>query len=194
MTISPHNNRMNSDAVNRAGYAGVGRQENECKWRRRHVRTLVAVITAFIVLLLGSSALSGNYVSDADYATAKKIHLVLERYVKIDIEVYERSYQELVDYGPYEKELFKLSKELGGIRDQIKAENELQMLMARYALALDDAIQALRGICGKLSTVAKHGMSVYPFTEYQKDMREYKDKAEKYQGLGRQLSQYMFGY
>lgn len=136
----------------------------------------------------------GSQVSDADYATAKKIYSVLTRYVSIDDEFWLKSSMEIVDYGALAGRLNALSCELKSISETIMGNSETQLLMLRYSKALDATIVALRDICGNLAVVAKGRMETYPYERYDRDIKMYKEKAETYQELGRQLSIHLYGY
>lgn len=135
-----------------------------------------------------------SQVSDAEYATAKKIYSVLAKYVSIDDEFWLRSRTELVNYGALSIRLEALSRELNSIADTIKGKGETQLLMLRYSKALDLTIIALRDICRNLAVVAKGRIENYPYERYDRDIKIYKEKAKTYQELGRELSVHLYGY
>jgi hypothetical protein len=136
-------------------------------------------------------------VSDADYATAKRIHSVLQRYVEIDDEFWLKSATGHADYSALSERLYILSKELWKVLEAlniISAKNTTQKLMFRYANTLSDTIGSLQNICRNLALVAKGRKDVYPLDQYQSDMAFYKSMVENYRKLGSDLSVTMFGY
>jgi len=150
--------------------------------------------SVIIIFIFGIEiACTSNRISQSDYAKAEQIHQILIKYIQLEDEIILKSYTELVDFGSYGSQLSRLHKELAQIVKDIRPDSELHNLMIRYGKALCEAIELLHNICQKLDKMSEGHLFSYPYGEYQADIELYKSKVKRYQKIGKELSEYMYG-
>ena len=86
-----------------------------------------------------------------------------------------------------------MASELAAISSALKAESGSLEGSHQYTVALLEAVQALREICGRLYEKSQGELSKYPMAEYNANLKTYEGLMNKCQELGGALNQHLHG-
>ena len=95
------------------------------------------------------------------------------------------------DFGLHCRELDRLASQLAAIASALKAESGALEGSHRYTVALLEAVQALREICGRFYEKSQGDLSKYPMAEYNANLKTYEGLRNKCQELGAALNQHL---
>ena len=95
------------------------------------------------------------------------------------------------DFGAHFRDLDRLASELAAISSALKAEPGSLEGSHRYTVALLEAVQALREICGRFYEKSQGDLSKYPMAEYNANLKSYEGLMNKCQEIGLALNQHL---
>jgi hypothetical protein len=128
-----------------------------------------------------------------------RTNAILGEYVAIHDAIFKFSWRKALssiprlfkatDFGAHVKDLDRLASNLTETSAALKAEPGPVEGSHQYTAALLEAIQALREICRRFDEQSQGGLSTYPMSEYNADLKSYEDLVKTCQELGIALNQ-----
>jgi len=129
-----------------------------------------------------------------------RINAILHEYVAIHDAIFKFAWRKTIpipglfkptDFGAHFKDLSRLVSKLTALSLALKADSGALEGVQQYAAALLEAVQALRGICGRFYEKSQGHLSKYPMTEYNADLKVYEGLLNKCQEFGIALNRQM---
>jgi len=129
-----------------------------------------------------------------------RINAILHEYVAIHDAIFKFAWRKAIpipglfkptDFGVHFKDLSRLVSKLTALSLALKADSEVLEGVQQYAAALLEAVQALRGICGRFYEKSQGHLSKYPMGEYNADLKVYEGLLNKCQEFGIALNRQM---
>jgi len=129
-----------------------------------------------------------------------RINAILHEYVAIHDAIFKFAWRKAIpipglfkptDFGAHFKDLSRLVSKLTAQSLALKADSGALEGVQQYAAALLEAVQALRGICGRFYEKSQGHLSKYPMTEYNADLKVYEGLLNKCQEFGIALNRQM---
>ena len=129
-----------------------------------------------------------------------RTNAILDEYVSIHDAIFKFSWHKALpipgffkatDFGAHFRDLDRLASELATISSALKAEPGSLEGSHRYMVALLEAVQALREICGRFYEKSQGDLSKYPMAEYNANLKTYEGLRNKCQELGAALNQHL---
>jgi hypothetical protein len=129
-----------------------------------------------------------------------RINAILHEYVAIHDAIFKFAWRKAIpipgffkptDFGAHFKDLSRLASKLTAISLALKADSGALEGAQQYAAALFEAVQALRGICGRFYEKSQGHLSQYPMAEYNADLKVYEGLLNKCQEFGIALNRQM---
>ena len=131
-----------------------------------------------------------------------RANAILREYVAIHEAIFKFSWRKALplpglfkatDFGAHFRDLGRLAAKLAAISSALKAESGYLEGSHQYTVALLEAVQALREICGRLYEKSQGNLSKYPMAEYNADLKTYEGLMNKCQELGIALNRHVRG-
>ena len=129
-----------------------------------------------------------------------RVNAILCEYITIHDAIFKFSWRKalpipglfkVTDFGAHFRDLDRLASELAAISSALKAEPGSLEGSHRYTVALLEAVQALREICGRFYEKSQGDLSKYPMAEYNANLKTYEGLRNKCQELGAALNQHL---
>ncbi|MGH7180659.1 MAG: hypothetical protein ACREJN_01635 [Nitrospiraceae bacterium] len=129
-----------------------------------------------------------------------RINAILHEYVAIHDAIFKFAWRKAIpipglfkptDFGAHFKDLSRLVSKLTALSLALKADLGALEGVQQYAAALLEAVQALRGICGRFYEKSQGHLSKYPMGEYNADLKVYEGLLNKCQEFGIALNRQM---
>jgi hypothetical protein len=126
-----------------------------------------------------------------------RINSILHEYVAIHDAIFKFSWRKAIpipglfkptDFGAHFKDLSRLASKLTALSSAMKTNSAALEGAQQYAAALLEAVQALRGICGRFYEKSQGHLSKYPMAEYNADLKVYEGLVNKCQEVGTVLN------
>lgn len=122
-----------------------------------------------------------------------RINAILHEYVAIHDAIFKFAWRKAIpipglfkptDFGAHFKDLSRLASKLTTISSGLQGDSGALEGVQQYAAALLEAVQALRGICGRFYEKSQGHLSKYPMAEYNADLKVYEGLLNKCQEFG----------
>jgi hypothetical protein len=129
-----------------------------------------------------------------------RINAILHEYVAIHDAIFKFAWRKAIpipglfkptDFGAHFKDLSRLVSKLTTISSGLKGDSGALEGVPQYAAALLEAVQALRGICGRFYEKSQGHLGKYPMAEYNADLKIYESLLNKCQEFGIALNRQM---
>jgi hypothetical protein len=122
-----------------------------------------------------------------------RVNTILHEYVAIHDAIFKFSWRKALpipglfkptNFGAHLKDLGRLTSKLTALASALKADSESLEGSHEYAMALLEAVQALREICGRFHEKSQGNPNKYPMAEYNADLKTYEGLVNRCQELG----------
>ena len=129
-----------------------------------------------------------------------RANAILDEYVSIHDAIFKFSWHKalpipglfkVTDFGAHFRDLDRVASKLAVISSALKAESGALEGSHQYTVALLEAVQALREICGRLYEKSQGELGKYPMAEYNANLKIYEGLMNKCQELGATLNQHL---
>ncbi|MEO5863972.1 MAG: hypothetical protein ABIQ79_02895 [Nitrospiraceae bacterium] len=128
-----------------------------------------------------------------------RTNAILGEYVAIHDAIFKFSWRKALssiprlfkatDFGAHVKDLDRLASNLTETSAALKAEPGAVEGSHQYTAAVLEAIHALQEICRRFDEQSQGGLSTYPMSKYNADLKSYEDLVKTCQELGIALNQ-----
>ena len=122
-----------------------------------------------------------------------RINAILHEYVAIHDAIFKFAWRKAIpipglfkptDFGAHFKDLSRLASKLTAISLALEADSGALEGAQQYAASLLEAVQALRGICGRFYEKSQGHLSKYPMADYNADLKVYEGLVNRCQEFG----------